>query len=698
MKYYVSGKKQNPGSKDIGAFYGLNRTGKINDFQLSEMQNLDCEFFPYVGTRRSRTKISGEYNMAVIASDSDVSTDSYAVTGVTTDGDFVYRGELMGGIYTSDSGASVPESDSGLDIDITHPDSGVQGGAESFGGTMYLTEYNGDYVLFPRQDVITVTNGSMEVTSFRSTGDAYETDMKDMSPGIYERAALVTCNEYGIGSITVNTGHRRKSSCRPVAMEFISMIANGKLSAGKNVVLSMYYHEMKHHYVQIPDDVYEEISYVKVYSGDDSVLYQEGLSEIAGVYTDVMEIFNSGNEEFRATSFTIEIGFTAKASAGNVVDISEFFWEARHPYETGTATKEENFVIGSFVTSANHNWEKYSNLEISFIENAMMMGEPFGGRLFTVDNQGVTVYYSSAAGKYDFRQEAVSGGAGFLLCSDPGKWTGMQVYHDSLYLFKRDSMYRISSSDGLSFYMDKIADIGAVSPNGIGIVDDIMYFISSDGIYRFTGSYPQLLPDSLGRQYEGGTLGGCDGKVFCSLRYDDKGDGGVIRKSCELVVWHPDKKIFSRHDELRVAQFLYAYGRLYALDSFGSVYLMEGEREPVSFQFVTKEYFFGFAKKAVNAVRVYFEYEPCETTDPNTGELVPVGLQIEASYDGGEWEKCHKPIKDGRVRYVPVKFKKCDEFRLRITGNGVFDLKGLSFSVYQGGDIRQNHMMKYVKF
>jgi len=42
------------------------------------------------------------------------------------------------------------------------------------------------------------------------------------------------------------------------------------------------------------------------------------------------------------------------------------------------------------------------------------------------------------------------------------------------------------------------------------------------------------------------------------------------------------------------------------------------------------------------------------------------------------------------VRYVPIKFRKCDEFCIRICGKGIFTLKGISFALYQGGDVKQN--------
>ena len=54
------------GNKDIGAFYGVNRTNKINDYQMSDMKNVDCESFPYLATRRERKLFYDGNKMAAI--------------------------------------------------------------------------------------------------------------------------------------------------------------------------------------------------------------------------------------------------------------------------------------------------------------------------------------------------------------------------------------------------------------------------------------------------------------------------------------------------------------------------------------------------------------------------------------------------------------------------------------------------------
>ena len=319
----------------------------------------------------------------------------------------------------------------------------------------------------------------------------------------------------------------------------------------------------------------------------------------------------------------------------------------------------------------------WNDVEIDFISPPMIFGKGFGGRLFGCDNLGVSVYYSSGSGKrYDFSPGTGAGDAGALLCSDPGKWTAMCAFNNVLYVFKRDAMYRIYSSDGLAFYMERIADVGATGNEAVCVVDNVMYFLSSNGLYAFSGAYPQPLPDSLGRTYLRGVLGGDNGKLFCSLAWKEN---EVFKR--ELCVYHIDKGIFCVHDDFAAKQFVWFGGELYALEESGVVWRMDSVREAVEFCLDTKQYFFSFQKKAVNAARIYFEFDPAG--DDGYFEIL-------VSADNGEFVPAAPKIAHGRVRYVPIKFKKCDEFRIRICGEGVFTLKGISFALYQGGDVKQN--------
>lgn len=638
---------RNVASRDITAFYGVNRTAKINDFELSDAMNFDSEAFPHIETRKARKLFYDENKMQLICNDTDV-YDDYKVTGVTEDGGFVYRGEKL--------------LDSGLS------------------GNTQITEFSGDYVLLPGKKVVTVNQ------SVHGEDVLYNAKTQDISTDLsgLDLKRLVT--DYGytthstLGSFKVSANeisclygfnYGLTPYCNTFKNFFFEVVCPGmyfnmdlvygtELEVDDKIVTKMTECDIPEDVCMVVDEVYFTVK------GDDLYLrYSYGDSDFNKVFF----------EKYLTTSYeaTMHIKFTArKNSSGEIYDISEHFknyWSVG-----GSVSLIENIIFRPGLVAYSSGIVYFNGFGIEWCAPSLVVGAVYGGRFFGCDNLGVTVYYSSASDKYDFAISESAGGAGYVLCSDPGKWTAICPYNEVLYVFKRNGMYRIYSSDGLSFYMERIADVGAVSNDAVCVVDNVMYFLSENGLCRFLGSYPEYLPDSLGKKYSDGVLGGSDGKIFASLTYKD----GDVEKS-ELCVWHTDKQIFSVHDDFSAEKFVSAAGELFAL-SDGSVYKMECEREPLEFSLDTKNYFFSFTKKGVNGARLYFDFSG------NEGEY----FEVFVSYDGGEFEPCFKPITNGKVKYVPIRLRKCDEVKLKISGKGVFTLKGLSFSLYQNGDVRQN--------
>ena len=295
-----------------------------------------------------------------------------------------------------------------------------------------------------------------------------------------------------------------------------------------------------------------------------------------------------GQDNLEANSeYYICIDFSAYTITGEkVLNLSQYFLENAiipEGEEEPRPSISGNFCAGFVAGNDNLNWY-WNDVELLFISPPMVFGAAFGGRLFGCDTLGVSVYYSYASGeRYNFNPSASAGGAGFVLSADPGKWTAMCAFNNALYVFKRDAMYRIYSSDGLAFYMERIADVGATGNEAVCVVDNVMYFLSSNGLYSFSGSYPQPLPDSLGRTYLRGVLGGDDGKLFCSLVWKEN---EAYKR--ELCVYHIDKGIFSVHDDFAAKQFVWFGGALYALEDSGTVWRMDSVREAVEFRLDTK--------------------------------------------------------------------------------------------------------------
>ena len=634
--------------KEIGAFYGVNRTNKINDYQLSDCKNFDCENFPYFSTRKGRECFYSENKMAAICHDTDV-TDDYRVTGVTDGGSFIYRGEKL-------------------------IDEGCSCGA--------MSEFLGDYVLLPDKKYVRIDTAlvdgesvcSAELSDFLRPAEKITpccTFSKERT--IYKYASSV--GDYlkvEAGSIEFKFDYDYRSAsvvkdmCRRYFTLYPGMFFRLKLSAKKGRGQNYSNADLISESIcDIPDDVYMVIDemYMKM---DNGTIYHYGDKDFN---YDKMDDVSSGEDNKAYIKFTAR-----RESTGELYDISKHF-----KYYKADSKSDDDFIIGGTFkaglsyTSLGDPPYTYRWNDVYILPEApvMLFGTHYNGRFFACDNLGVDVLYSSSAEKYDFTPGTSLSDAGALSCVDAGKWTAMCVYGGCLYVFKKNGMYRIYSNDGLSFYLDKISDVGAVSKNAVCVVSDVMYFLSETGLHRFTGTYPEELPDSLGRKYTDGVLGGYDNKLYASLTHS----GG-----CELIVYDAVVSAYGVHDGFSVKNFVTYGGVLYALSDDGYVYKMSGKRESLEFSLNTRKFFLSFEKKAINGIRLYFDFSGGENEK----------MDVSVSYDGGDYEPCLHPITSGKLKYVPIKFKKCDELCVKISGYGVFTLKGMSLSIYNGGDIKQN--------
>ena len=645
------------GEKEIGAFYGVNRTNKINDYQLSDCKNLDCENFPYFSTRKGRECFYSENKMAHISHDTDV-TDDYRVTGVTDGGSFIYRGEKL-------------------------IDEGCECGS--------MSEFLGDYVLLPDKKYVRVDTAlvdgelkySAEMKEFLKPARDIKYDLcvalSNSSSNLTWSNSLGDYLAVGSGSIrfTYRYSYSDREFVRNVCREYFKlspgMFFRLKLMARKGRPSELetdsdgnyIFDEGNETVCDIPDDVYMVVDemYIEM---DDGTIYNYG-----------DENFNYGRFDDVSTGKVNNayVKFTARREGnGEVYDISRHFKSYRSDEKYNEELSSSSvFEAGAAYFSGGNAPYTYRWNDVYILPEApvMMFGAHYGGRFFACDNLGVDVLYSSSAEKYDFIPGTSLSDAGALSCVDAGKWTAMCVYGGCLYVFKKNGMYRIYSNDGLSFYMDKVCDVGALSRSAVCVVSDVMYFLSETGLYRFTGTYPEELPDNLGRKYTDGVLGGYDNKLYASLTH-----GG----GCELIVYDAVVSAYGVHDNFKVKNFVTYGGVLYALSDDGFVYKMSGERESLEFSLNTRKFFLSFEKKAINGIRLYFDFSGGENEK----------MDVSVSYDGGDYEPCLHPITSGKLKYVPIKFKKCDELCVKISGYGVFTLKGMSLSIYNGGDIKQN--------
>lgn len=98
-----------------------------------------------------------------------------------------------------------------------------------------------------------------------------------------------------------------------------------------------------------------------------------------------------------------------------------------------------------------------------------------------------------------------------------GEFTAIAVYDNHVVGFKRNFMHQIYNNKN-PFRIADIARVGALSQEAVCECNRTLFFVSEDGIYAYTGGYPECISDNLEiSSFEGAVLGADDRVLYCYI-------------------------------------------------------------------------------------------------------------------------------------------------------------------------------------
>ena len=235
-----------------------------------------------------------------------------------------------------------------------------------------------------------------------------------------------------------------------------------------------------------------------------------------------------------------------------------------------------------------------------------------------------------------------------------GAFTGAIKFGGYPLFFKENTIIRVygsaPSSFGLADY--NYRGVQAGSHNSLAICDEVLYYLSEDGVMAYNGSVPQKVSSSLGSEaYHGGVAGAIGSKYYLSCR-DSLENTQLFVFDSQYGVWH-------KEDNLSVRQFLRHKTQLY-MATEGGVVTAFGKGESVPFEAITGDW--GLS----NPYRKYFDRFIIRT-------IVPTGahLTMYVSYDSGSFKPVHLCQNGiftvGEITDIP---HRCDRIRLKFKGHG----------------------------
>lgn len=297
------------------------------------------------------------------------------------------------------------------------------------------------------------------------------------------------------------------------------------------------------------------------------------------------------------------------------------------------------------------------------------------GCRYGVDEDGKVIneIYASALGdpRNFYRYQGISTDSWTATVGVPGKFTGAVKYGDYPLFFKENAVIRVFGSSPSSYQTADYRYRGVMegSHKSVVIVDEVLYYLSRDGVLAFSGSSPTKIDTALGRcSLSDGVAGELSGKLYINALEDGKRQ--LFTFDTKNGTWH-------REDCIDIVGMVRRGNILYYVLSDGSVMTANGGGEsPFNWHCVTGSYGYGdIYKKRLEKVRIR--------------AVLPLGsrLSVMCSYDGGAFEPTGEFTgHDGEIMNISFIPKRCESFRLKLLGKGECRIITVYRETKHGGD------------
>lgn len=258
-----------------------------------------------------------------------------------------------------------------------------------------------------------------------------------------------------------------------------------------------------------------------------------------------------------------------------------------------------------------------------------------------------------------------------------GSFTAITVYDNHVIGFKKNYMHMIYNNKN-PFRIVDIARVGALSQKAVCECNQILFFVGEDGVYAFTGGYPERISDGLDlSSYEGAVLGADEVTLYCAIPGD-----GVYTFDTVNRAWG---RYVGRMEREMPIQCATVGGRcLYAASSGGSYWVKSfgGENYGISFSFDTDATYGGqLVEKRLKRIRLQAVHG-----HHTEGDFLKVSV---LSSPEGKVVMCKtlSPAGDGTFVLSSLLRMACDFGHVvRVEGQGDFEIRYLQMDYAAGGE------------
>lgn len=288
-------------------------------------------------------------------------------------------------------------------------------------------------------------------------------------------------------------------------------------------------------------------------------------------------------------------------------------------------------------------------------------------RLWGTAANGEFLYASKLGDCQNFQSfQGLADDSWYCAIGTEGAFTGIVSYRSAVVAFKRSYIHHVYGDAPHNFSVPKQTACGAWDGRSIVELEGVLYFLSSTGFCAYSGGEPYRISSEISTPYQA-CAAGTDGTKYyaCAKRADG---------TCDVLAYHPQYAVWHKEDQTEFVDFLNYRDRLYAATA-SEVYMLGEGDEVVSWCCVSKQFTLGTMQHK-GAHSIYLRL------DLKQDAVVRVFL----SRDGGDFLYCGTIAGQGFLAHrLPVRFGKCDSFRIMLEGEGRAVIHDMEIVQHVGG-------------
>ena len=248
-----------------------------------------------------------------------------------------------------------------------------------------------------------------------------------------------------------------------------------------------------------------------------------------------------------------------------------------------------------------------------------------------------------------------------------GAFTGIAGFASYVLAFKEGCVHKVYGSKPTNFTINTsyISGVQDGCAETLRIYNNVLYYLSRDGVMAYGGGTPEPVGAQLNRAYDRAVAGMHGAKYYLC---------GVSGDNAEIVVYDTEKNLWAREDETEATGFSSSAGVLYLLDASGGLWQC-GTEGTVEWEAVFGPFEnVSAGKKKSNWLALVL-----------TAEAGAV-LSVETKSDGSGWRKAWSGRAQRFDGTIPVPFLpvRGHGFSIRLKGEGRVTLHAINRRTKEG--------------